>query len=32
MQDFYEPRDIAFDKAKDIYEHEIAGPSLKHMQ
>ena len=31
MKDMFSPRDLIFDKVKNIYERELAGPSLKHI-
>eukprot|EP00828_Plagiopyla_frontata_P003790 TRINITY_DN11241_c0_g1_i2.p1 TRINITY_DN11241_c0_g1~~TRINITY_DN11241_c0_g1_i2.p1 ORF type:complete len:306 (+),score=28.88 TRINITY_DN11241_c0_g1_i2:84-1001(+) len=31
MKDEYEPRDLQFEKVKNIYENELKGPSLKKM-
>jgi hypothetical protein len=31
MKDMFSPRDLIFDKVKNLYEREIKGPSLKHI-
>lgn len=31
MRDEYSPRDLIFDKIKQIYKKELLGPSLKYM-
>ena len=31
MADMYSPRDLIFDKVKKLYEKEVLGPSLKHL-
>jgi len=32
MKDEYNPKDLKYEKIKDIYEKELKGPSLKEME
>lgn len=32
MKDDFDPRDLVFDKVKNLYEKQITGPSLKQIQ
>lgn len=32
MHDEYKPRDLKYEKIKNLYERELKGPSLKEME
>jgi len=32
MKDEYKPRDLKYDKIKNLYEKELKGPTLKEME